>query len=84
VRPHWGRGAEIELPAYFPVSGGDAFTLGPIAIGGFGFTDWRHEFGHRFQSLLLGPFYLFVIGIPSAISRQSTFYTERWADAWAN
>jgi len=84
VTPHWGRGAEVEMPAYFPVSSGDAFTLGPIAIGGSGFTDWKHEFGHRLQSLVLGPLYLFIIGIPSAISRSSSFYTERWADAWAN
>lgn len=26
-----------------------------------------HEYGHTFQSLLLGPMYLLVIGIPSAI-----------------
>jgi RHS repeat-associated protein len=84
VTPHWGRGAEVELPKYFPVSSADGFTLGPIAIAGHGFWQWPHEFGHRFQSLLLGPFYLFVIGIPSAISRQSSFYTERWANAWAN
>lgn len=84
VSPHWGRGAEITTPAYFPVSSADAFTLGPIAIGGEGFNQWPHEFGHRFQSLLLGPLYLFIIGIPSAISRSPTFYTEKWANAWAN
>lgn len=54
-----------------------------------------HEYGHTIQSLLLGPFYLLVIGIPSMIwfraprfrrlraQKQipySAFYTERWAD----
>lgn len=54
-----------------------------------------HEYGHTIQSLLLGPLYLFVIGIPSwmwcnipyfrklrkekNISYYS-FYTEKWAD----
>lgn len=54
-----------------------------------------HEYGHTIQSLLLGPLYLIVIGIPSwlwcnvpyfrkmrkekNISYYS-FYTEKWAD----
>lgn len=54
-----------------------------------------HEYGHTIQSLVLGPLYLFVVGIPSAVwcnlpwciafrrkrkcSYQS-FYTERWAN----
>lgn len=56
----------------------------------------RHEYGHSVQSLLLGPLYLIVVGIPSVLwarlprcvrKRQregisySAFYTERWADA---
>ena len=56
-----------------------------------------HEFGHTLQSLLLGPLYLPVIGVPSflwcnlpALRRRRkergisyyAFYTERWADAW--
>ena len=54
-----------------------------------------HEYGHTFQSLMLGPFYCFVIGIPSIIWCRSkrfqqlrekkgisyySFYTEKWAD----
>jgi len=54
-----------------------------------------HEYGHTWQSLMLGPFYLIVVGVPSFIwSRSkrcigmrrekkvpySAFYTERWAD----
>lgn len=56
-----------------------------------------HEYGHTIQSLLLGPVYLLVIGIPSAIwgfwpalsRRRKTqqisyfsFFTEKWANAW--
>lgn len=83
VRPHWGMGAEVEMPAYLGVGSGDAISLGPVSIGGTGFTRWEHEFGHTWQSRVLGPFYLFIIGIPSAISRDANLYTETWADAWA-
>jgi hypothetical protein len=83
VSPAWAMGAKVELPAYLGISSQDAFSLGPVSIGGHGFTRWSHEFGHTWQSRVLGPFYLFVIGIPSAISRSSTFYTETWADSWA-
>ena len=56
-----------------------------------------HEYGHTLQSLLLGPLYLLVIGLPSliwaglpALERRRArrrisyyaFYTERWADRW--
>lgn len=55
----------------------------------------KHELGHCFQSLYLGPLYLLVIGLPSItwaglhtllVTRFSLeisyywFYTERWAD----
>lgn len=52
-----------------------------------------HEYGHSLQSLILGPFYLAVIGIPSLLwgylgagrrrRKQlpyGAFYTESWAD----
>lgn len=55
-----------------------------------------HEYGHTVQSLILGPLYLFVIGIPSGIWCNSPkyiklreeqfvsyyrFYTESWANS---
>ena len=55
----------------------------------------KHEYGHCLQSVLLGPLYLLVIGIPSltwcilfANWRKRTgkgyswLYTESWADRW--
>lgn len=50
-----------------------------------------HELGHSMQSRILGPLYLFVIGLPSllwATTRRRlfpkrdyySFYTEKWAD----
>ena len=49
----------------------------------------HHEYGHTLQSLLLGPLYLIVIGLPSLIwawqykgdnKGYYKFFTERWAD----
>ncbi|MCB1140566.1 MAG: hypothetical protein KDK23_17540 [Leptospiraceae bacterium] len=64
-------------------------SQGPYLLGGPGFDFWTHEYGHTYQSRLLGPFYLLIIGIPSLLSaslrpsRHGAVYTERWADAWA-
>ena len=57
----------------------------------------RHEKGHRKQSMMLGPLYLIVIGLPSliwaalhsSVRRLRTvdyfsFYTEKWADRLSN
>ena len=56
-----------------------------------------HEYGHTIQSMVLGPLFLIVIGIPSALwaglpslykmrkEKQISyfaFYTESWANAW--
>jgi len=87
VRPKWGLGAIVEMPAYMGNPGGISF--GPVVIGGHGFSDYPHEFGHTWQSRVLGPLYLLIIGIPSALSAASdpsghrSFFTEKWADAWA-
>ena len=54
-----------------------------------------HEYGHTVQSLLLGPLYLFVVGIPSIIwaktpkfvkMRQETGkkYCDLYCEKWAN
>lgn len=71
-------------------------TLGEyIIIGNNEAVTICHEFGHVVQSRMLGPLYLFVVGIPSIVHawlnddigccrHHSTgyyhFYTEKWAD----
>lgn len=53
----------------------------------------RHEHGHTIQSMILGPLFLLVIGLPSIVwaglfdgycqkhgVSYYSFYTERWAD----
>jgi len=71
-----------------------------IIINGTKTEQWEkntliHEYGHTIQSLLLGPLYLFVIGLPSFIWCNSkyfikkrkeknisyfSFYPEKWAN----
>jgi hypothetical protein len=50
-------------------------NLGAISLGMFIFTFTphvsdrlvRHEYGHSIQSMVLGPLYLLMIGIPSMV-----------------
>lgn len=75
---------------------------GSVSLGEFIFlsekaddTILAHEYGHTVQSLMLGPFYLLVIGLPSIVwagfppfvsfrkkknYSYYRFYTERWAN----
>ena len=85
VVTQWRReeGLSLGLFVFLPKDAGDKLL--------------SHEYGHTLQSLLLGPLYLFVIGLPSviwaglpALMRRRAkrgisyyaFYTERWADRW--
>ncbi len=54
-----------------------------------------HEYGHTVQSLILGPLYLLVIGIPSTVwgfcpmlvrkrQRQQLSYFDFFTESWAN
>ncbi|RPJ58258.1 MAG: hypothetical protein EHM12_08215 [Dehalococcoidia bacterium] len=69
-----------------------------ISLGRFVFiSDWiftetvkKHEYGHTWQSLILGWLYLIIVGIPSIIRSQKGFckseieyyshFPENWAD----
>lgn len=53
----------IKKESYGSVTLGNYIFLSPRATD----TTIRHEWGHTRQSLLLGPLYLIVIGIPSII-----------------
>jgi len=57
----------------------------------------KHEYGHVLQSVLLGPLYLLIIGLPSLIWARffsgwrkkhnkdyCSLYTESWAVKWGN
>lgn len=85
-------GARITFSARMPSYGG--ISLGRYVVLASRFITDRdsiqHEWGHTRQSRMLGPLYLFVVGLPSLLwaawwnpSRSVSyysFYTERWAD----
>lgn len=71
------------------------FIGGGVSLGMFIFlqeptqTDIMHEYGHTIQSMILGPAYLLLIGLPSflwsrfgkyEIDQYYKFPTEKWAD----
>lgn len=74
---------------------------GSVSLGEFIFCEFsayidpteateRHELGHYKQSLILGWFYLFIVGLPSLLhacihkgDNYRHFYTEQWADELA-
>lgn len=73
--------------------------LGAMALcGNYSITNkyWyqhtrRHEFGHTIQNIIFGPFYLFVVGIPSAIrywyqhfeQKKGRYFAPNWYDCYA-
>lgn len=75
----WKLTSGISLSTYYIIvrQGADSKTI-------------KHEKGHTIQSLILGPLYLIVIGLPSIIwagfihkhtnKSYYWFYTEAWAD----
>ena len=86
----WGRGESLSLGLFFFVSGQSPEDRQKELCA--------HEYGHSIQSLVLGPLYLPVIGLPSSLwcmmpyferRRARTgrsyysLYTERWANAIA-
>lgn len=92
-----GDGWRSRLPSsliYFVGGFRGGVSLGRyVLLSGYydtAFDVWQHERGHSIQSMILGPLYLPVIGIPSLLwaawwneSRNRdyySFYTERWAD----
>ncbi len=53
----------------------------------------KHEYGHTIQSKILGPLYLFVIGLPSLIwaglfdkyrEKHNKSYYDFYTESWAN
>lgn len=77
----------IKKESYGSVTLGNHIFLSPRATD----TTVRHEWGHTRQSLILGPLYLIVIGIPSIIWAAThrtiapntpyfNFFTEKWAN----
>ena len=75
----------------------DSMSLGMfLFIGkGEGIRIIKHEYGHSIQSMILGPFYLIVAGIPSLLwchvpflaaswKRGKVSYFSRYPESWAD
>lgn len=78
----------------------DKFWAGGVSLGSYIFLhacdcsqrSIQHERGHQKQSLMLGPLYLIVIGIPSAIwctlakysTKISREYFDHFPENWAD
>ena len=63
-----------------------------LIADGSGDNTIKHEMGHTKQSKLLGPLYLFVVGVPSFVMNilsrlkiiPSKNYYKRWPENWAD
>ena len=72
------------------------FMRGGISLGSFAFlsntlskreTTVRHEQGHMWDSKVMGPLYVFIVGIPSILNAALNFtkcYYDFYCEAWAN
>ena len=61
VWPHWGKGLSLGPFVFLPRLGSVA---SPTQVDGRLLV---HEYGHTVQSLIFGPLYLLVMGLPSLI-----------------
>ena len=88
----WESHKALSLGPFVFLHGPDA---GPDVLARVDRSLLVHEYGHTLQSLILGPAYLAVIGLPSALwlnapplvarrertgSSYYAFFTERWAN----
>lgn len=88
IQTEWKRTDGVSLGLFTFVAGADKGSTRFAQMS-------AHEYGHTLQSLLLGPFYLLLIGVPSFLWNQLpyfekrrknrrcsyyAFFPERWAD----
>ena len=92
----WEARSSVSLGMFVFVTSGPYFTEkfeGQIGVEDLSNRLLVHEYGHTIQSLVLGPLYLFLIGIPSTLwgflggtKRKEeqipygAFFTEKWAN----
>ena len=97
VVTEWNSKTSISLGMFVFVSAEPFFVKkyeGQISAAELSNMLLVHEYGHTIQSLILGPLYLFLIGIPSTLwgflmakkrkEKQipySAFITEKWANS---
>lgn len=86
--------AKIRICGSFPggISLANYIIVRRYPVDKYSKNSVKHEYGHSRQSLMLGPLYLIIIGIPSILwaafyktdpnnpNKYYEFYTESWAD----
>jgi hypothetical protein len=96
-KPDWNLNYMVGSYVVFWRKAPFGVSLGPIIILGRVFEGMEeevvlHEWGHSKQSLILGPLYLIVVGLPSIVMNilsrlwiiDPTRYYERWPESWAD
>ncbi|GHU24761.1 hypothetical protein FACS1894164_12160 [Spirochaetia bacterium] len=74
------------IPVYwYTMDTGWGVSLGEFILlaNRYNETTVKHEYGHTRQSLMLGPLYLLVIGIPSAVFNNlwDRLFHKKWTSA---
>lgn len=100
VVTHWQQGGSISLGLFVFVAPGPGYvspSQGTFTKEELSSRLLVHEYGHTIQSLVLGPLYLIIIGIPSFLWANTPrfarmrrekkysyfrFFTESWANLW--
>ena len=93
----WNGKSSVSLGLFVFITSEPYFATkyeGQISVEGYSNRLLVHEYGHTIQSLIFGPLYLIIIGIPSASWAQlgakkrrekqipySDFFTEEWANS---
>lgn len=95
----WESKSSVSLGMFVFVTSEPYFAekfAGQISVGELSNRLLVHEYGHTIQSLILGPLYLVLIGIPSTLwgflpnlnrkrreehSSYFDFFTEKWANS---
>ena len=92
----WGRGASMSLGPFLFLEGEPENYADPEATDPAWYGELLvHEYGHTIQSLILGPLYLPVIGLPSVLwlntammkarrAKRGTSYYAFWPERSAN
>ena len=65
----WDKAAGLSLGKYIFVPRRADGSSGKVLL--------EHEYGHSLQSLILGPFYLFVVGAPSMLWNRLPYFKSR-------
>ncbi len=71
----------------FRAEGNFQFQLGGFIVGKP--KNFAHEYGHRQQEILLGPYYLLLVGTTSAFGQiflreHRDAYYSMWSEKWAD